>query len=259
MSASEQSAATAPTAATNLVPHPVLTEYYHEESARRAFLDQLFDRTSRDYDRIEWLIGFGSGPKYRYQALLRAGLTAGMRVVDVGIGTGLVARQAAKIVGDGALVTGVDPSAGMMSQARLPAGVKLLTGTGESIPLPDCDADFLSMGFALRHLSSLDAAFAEFFRVLGPGGRVCVLEVTRAPGPISNALLKAYMKYIVPTMARVLTRDPETVRIWRYYWDTIEACVAPEVVLQALRNAGFVDVRRHVEVGIFSEYQATKP
>jgi demethylmenaquinone methyltransferase / 2-methoxy-6-polyprenyl-1,4-benzoquinol methylase len=242
-----------------LMPHPVLSEYYTEEASRRAFLDQLFDRTSRDYDRIEWLIGFGRGPTYRYQALQRAGLLTGMRVVDVGIGTGLVARQAVKIVGDGALVIGVDPSAGMMSHARLPAGVKLLTGKGEAIPLPDGSADFLSMGFALRHLSSLDTAFAEFFRVVRPGGKICVLEVSRAPGPIANGLLKFYMKYLVPTMARLLTRDTETVRIWRYYWDTIEACVAPEVVMQALRDAGFVDVRRHVEVGIFSEYQATRP
>ena len=123
-----------------------------------------------------------------------------------------------------------------------------ISSQGEEVYLLSGDANTNLTGYS--HGFSFGAA---------ESGVVCVLEVTRAPGPISNALLKAYMKYIVPTMARVLTRDPETVRIWRYYWDTIEACVAPEVVLQALRNAGFVDVRRHVEVGIFSEYQATKP
>lgn len=242
-----------------LVPHQVLSDYYSSEASRREFLDKIFDRTSAHYDRIEKLIGFGSGPWYRRQALLRAGLAAGMKVIDVGIGTGLVARQAITIVGDPALVTGVDPSAGMMSQANLPAGVRLLEGKGEAIPLPDASGDFLSMGFALRHLSSLDAAFREFHRVTRPGGRICLLEITRAEGSVSGWLLKLYLKYLVPGIARVWSRDAETARIWRYYWDTIEACVPPETVLQALRDAGFVDVRRHVEVGIFSEYQATRP
>lgn len=248
-----------PSAAGQLLPHQVLSDYYANESSRRQFLDDIFDKTSANYDRIESLIGFGSGPWYRRQALERAGLKAGMRVVDVGIGTGLVARQAVAIVGDPTLVTGVDPSAGMMSHAHLPEGVRLLQGKGESIPLPDAATDFLSMGFALRHLSSLDAAFREFHRVCKPGARICLLEITRGEGSLSGWLLKVYLKTIVPGIARIWSRDAETARIWRYYWDTIEACVPPEAVLQALRDAGFTDVRRHVELGVFSEYQATRP
>ena len=50
----------------------------------------------------------------------------------------------------------------------------------------------------------------------------------------------------------------DTAELWRYYWDTIEACIPPEQVMQALRDAGFGDVRRHVELGVFSEYTAVK-
>ena len=193
-----------------LAPHPVLNEYYADEASRRAFLDQIFDRTSGTYDRIEKLIGFGSGSWYRHQALLRAGLVRGMTVIDIGVGTGLVARQAVEIVGDATLVTGIDPSAGMMAHAHLPVGVKLLEGKGEAIPLPDGSADFLSMGFALRHLSSLAAAFAEFHRVTKPGARICLLEITRAQQPLARWLLKTYMKTIVPGVARIWSRDPQT-------------------------------------------------
>jgi demethylmenaquinone methyltransferase/2-methoxy-6-polyprenyl-1,4-benzoquinol methylase len=241
-----------------VVPHGVLAEYYPEESKRRRFLDDIFDRTSGYYDRTEKLIGLGTGSWYRRQALLRAGLAPGMRVVDVGVGTGLVARQAVRIVGDPALVTGVDPSAGMMSHAHLPAGVSLLRGTGEAIPLADASADFLSMGFALRHLSSLDAAFAEFHRVMKPGAHLCLLEITRPRGRFARALLKTYMKWVVPAIARLWADDGQTFRIWRYYWETIEACVEPETVMRSLREAGFVDVERAVEVGIFSEYRARR-
>ena len=244
------------TSPAEVAPHPVLDEYYPREAERRQFLDAIFDETSVDYDRIEKLIGFGSGPWYRRQALLRAGLARGMRVVDVGVGTGLVARAAAGIVGDPSLVTGVDPSPGMMAQARLPAGVKLVAGKAESIPLPDASADFISMGFALRHVGALDEAFREFRRVLAPGGRLLIMELTRPDSRLGGLALKAYLRTIVPTVARLSSKSRQTPRMWRYYWDTIEACVSPATVISLLNDAGLDEVGRHVEVRIFSEYTA---
>ncbi len=241
-----------------VIPHRVLNEYYASEGQRREFLDDIFDASSQDYDRIEKLIGFGSGPWYRHQALLRAGLAHGMSVIDVGMGTGLVAREAIKIVGSPSLITGVDPSVGMVSHAQLPAGVTVLRGTGEAMPLADASGDFLSMGFALRHLSSLDAAFGEFHRVMRPGARLCLLEITRPRSRFVQALLKVYMKAIVPGIATLWTGRADTRRMWRYYWDTIEACVDPETVMACLDRAGFTQVKRHVELGIFSEYTAVK-
>jgi demethylmenaquinone methyltransferase / 2-methoxy-6-polyprenyl-1,4-benzoquinol methylase len=58
--------------------------------------------------------------------------------------------------------------------------------------------------------------------------------------------------------ATLLGRQQASARLWRYYWDTIAACIAPEAVLAALRAAGFDNVARHVELGIFSEYTAVK-
>jgi demethylmenaquinone methyltransferase/2-methoxy-6-polyprenyl-1,4-benzoquinol methylase len=240
------------------LPHPVLGDYYADERERRAFLDRIFDDTSADYDRIEKLIGFGSGAWYRRQALLRAGLAPGMRVVDVGVGTGLVAREAVAIVGDPAGVIGVDPSAGMMASARLPAGVRLIEGRAERIPLPDGCADFVSLGFALRHVDTLPAAFAEFRRIMAPGGRLLILELTRPRSRVAAALLKGYLRGVVPGLARLSARHARTPTIWRYYWDTIEACVPPEKVLEDLRSAGLAAVSRHVEIGIFSEYTARR-
>lgn len=235
-----------------------LQAYYGDEGEHQAYLRRIFDSTASDYDRIERVLALGSGPWYRRSALQRAGLAEGATVLDVGIGTGLVAREALAIIGPRGSLVGVDPSPGMMGQARLP-GVELITGRAEDLPRPDASCDFLSMGYALRHIADVTAAFSEFHRTLRPGGRLLVLEISKPAGPVGTALLKTYMRAVVPLVARVVARQRDTAELWRYYWDTIEACIAPEAVLAALRNAGFEDVRRHVELGMFSEYTAVKP
>lgn len=240
-------------------PHPPLGEYYPDEAARRGWVRAIFDRAAPDYTRIERVMALGTGSRYRRQALVRAGLAPGMQVVDVGTGTGLVALEAAHILGDAGAVIAIDPSAGMLRHARLPEGVGLLEGIAERLPLRDQCAEFLTMGYALRHVSDLSAAFAEFFRVLKPGGTVCLLEVTRPAGRVGTALLKAYLRGVVPALARVVGHTREVPQLMRYYWDTIEACVPPEEVQNALSRAGFAQVARHLELGLLSEYRARKP
>lgn len=240
-------------------PHPVLTEYYAEESDRPTYLQEIFNRTAGDYDRIEHLMAFGSGPWYRHRALVDAGLGTGMSVLDIGTGTGLVAREAAGIVGAASLVIGVDPSAGMISNAKVPFGLRLLAGRAESIPAPDGAADFLSMGYALRHISDLSIAFAEFHRVLKSGGRLCLLEITRPENLLRRLILKLYLRGIVPILSRLVARQSAMPELMRYYWDTIEACATPVTIMQALTLAGFADVQRYIKLGIFSEYRARKP
>jgi demethylmenaquinone methyltransferase/2-methoxy-6-polyprenyl-1,4-benzoquinol methylase len=239
-------------------PHAPLTEYYPTEDARRAWVADMFNSTAPDYNRIEKILGLGTGPWYRRQALQRAGLKPGMNLLDVGVGTGLVAQQAAAILGDPACVTGVDPSPGMLGNTVVPAGVKLVEGRAEQIPFPDNSFDFLSMGYALRHISDLSVAFAEFRRVLKPGGMLCMLEITCPENPVQKVLLKTYARHVVPLLARLGSRSGNTSVLWRYYWDTIEACAAPADVMRTLEGAGFSAVRRHLELGMFSEYQAVK-
>jgi demethylmenaquinone methyltransferase/2-methoxy-6-polyprenyl-1,4-benzoquinol methylase len=155
-------------------PHPPLADYYPTEEDRQAYVIRIFDNTAADYDRIESLLALGTGSRYRREALIRGGLKTGMKVLDVGVGTGLLAAQACIIVGDASLVTGVDPSPGMLASSKVPDAVSLVEGRAESLPFPDNHFDFLSMGYALRHISDLATAFAEFERVLKPGGRLCV-------------------------------------------------------------------------------------
>jgi demethylmenaquinone methyltransferase / 2-methoxy-6-polyprenyl-1,4-benzoquinol methylase len=243
-------------------PHAPLTDYYGAAEGKDGFVLEMFDSTAQDYDRMERVLALGTGAWYRGKALERAGLTTGMRVLDVAVGTGLVAREAARIVGDARLVTGIDPSAGMLDVARHLPGVQLLQGRAESLPFADASFDFLCMGYALRHLSDLRVAFAEFLRVLKPGGRVCILEISAPRKGFGRALLRIYMRGVVPALAFALGSQRNTRRLWRYYWDTIEACVPPASVAATLTEAGFDAVRIYNDVKgieIFSEYQGVRP
>ncbi len=239
-------------------PHPPLGTYYVGESQRRQWVRNIFSRTAGDYDRVERAMAVGTGSGYRRRALVNAGLRHGMDLVDVGVGTGLVAREAAVIVGDPARVTGVDPSPGMLEHAKVPVGVRLLAGSAEHLPLADGSVDFVSMGYALRHLDDLATAFGEFHRVLRPGGTLCILEITVPQSSWARWALKTYMRRIVPWLASRLSEHRDTPELMRYHWDTIEACIPPREVMEAMRRAGLGAVDREVELGIFSAYRGQK-
>jgi demethylmenaquinone methyltransferase/2-methoxy-6-polyprenyl-1,4-benzoquinol methylase len=242
-----------------LAPHPTLAEYYGEDGNRPAFIRALFDHSAPSYDRIEKLVGFGSGPWYRREALGRAGLVSGMRSLDVAIGTGLVAREAIRLLGDSKAVVGLDPSMGMLAEARHNLGVMGVQGMGEQLPLCGERFDFVSMGYALRHLADLTVTFREFGRVLKPGGTICILELTKPAKPFARAVLRFYLHSIVPFFTRLTTRSKDNALLMRYFWDTINSCVPPEVIVRALADAGFVAIRRCLALGLFSEYVARKP
>lgn len=242
-----------------LPPHPVLHRYYADEAQRRRRVGAWFDEAAADYDWINRAISFGSGDRYRREALLRAGLAPGMKLLDVGSGTGGVAAQAQTIVEASGLVAGLDPSLGMLRQASHRGVRRRVRAVAEALPFPDERFDMLSMGFALRHVADLRSTFQEYRRVLKVGGKVLLLEITAPPSRLSRAFLRLYLGRLVPFLARFGRAGRASKTLMEYYWDTIENCVRPEIILGALEEAGFTQQERHVEMGIFSEYTAVKP
>lgn len=243
----------------SVAPHPVLEEYYDDISQRRTKVDHMFDSSAEHYDWITNVMSFGSGRMYRRQALLRAGVKEGHKVLDVGAGTGVVSLLSQEIVGPSGLVVALDPSKGMLSEA-VKSGVSLASqGLGELLPFEDNTFDFVTMGYALRHVADLKMAFAEYKRVLKPGGKILLLEITRPDGKIKKAFLKFYLKIVIPNIARVFRRSADSKVLMRYYWDTIEQCVPPDVIVNALKETDLIDSKRAVVLGIFSEYTGIKP
>ena len=223
----------------------------------RRLVAGLFDASAEHYDRICRVMSFGTGQTYRRDALTRAGLQPGMRLLDVATGTGLMVREAMAILGDESLVLGVDPSAGMLREARQ-VRYRVVRGLGEALPFQSRRFDFLCMGYALRHLDDLHETFSEYLRVLSPGGRLVLLEITPPDSRVGSWLTRQYFQHAVPLMTRVVTRNSASEHLMRYYWDTIAQFVPPADVVSSLRESGFVDVARNVVHGIFSEYVGRK-
>ena len=118
----------------------------------------------------------------------------------------------------------------MLAQARADVAIDAVQGAAEQLPFADASFDFLSMGYALRHVTDLRGVFAEYARVLRPGGRVCVLEIAPPAGRVSRALMEMYFRGVLPVISRFAGRQGQTRALWRYYWDTIDQCVPGETI-----------------------------
>ncbi len=240
-------------------PHPVLPAYYRTEADRAGFVQDLFDRTAPHYDGINRVFSLGTGGRYRRDALRRAGLRPGAQVLDVAVGTGLVAREAVRIAGPAGGVTGLDVSLGMLAQTRRSLGISCVQARAEALPVADGSVDFVSMGYALRHVPDLVAAFREFHRVLRPGGTVLVLEIGRPAGRAAYALARMYLGRIVPALCRLAAPRGATGTLMSYYWDTIDNCVPAQRIEAALVQAGFAETGCETVLGVFRAFRARRP
>jgi demethylmenaquinone methyltransferase / 2-methoxy-6-polyprenyl-1,4-benzoquinol methylase len=202
----------------------------------------MFDRIAARYDFLNRVLSFGTDVGWRRVAIARAGIGPGMTALDIGAGTGDLSFAAAA---RGAEVIAIDLSPGMLavlsrrSTDALRARIKPLVGSAESLPLPDASVDRIVTGFTVRNVGDLGRAFAEFRRVLRPGGRAVVLELSHPPSATFARLYSFYFDRIAPAIAALLGGDREA---YRYLPRSLRPFPDPERLAAMLREAGF----RHV-------------
>jgi len=242
-----------------VAPHTPLIGYYPGKP-RQVFLNNLFDEFASDYDWIHTVASLGSSMWHRRRALRKAGLCEGMNLLDVACGTGPVIQCAQSIVGSSGTIVGLDPSTGMMHEILrkgLPA--RLTQGLAESLPFLDNSFDFVSMGYAIRHVQDLQATFAEYLRVLKPGGILLILEISRPRSKGVFNITRFYFKKIVPWIAMIGSRKADALILMRYFWDTVEQCVSPTIILETMQKVGFTQATISKELGgLIKDFRAVK-
>ena len=226
-----------------------------DRASREQWTQALFNNSAAGYDRSSGALMGGLGRAYRRRMLQAAGLRSGMSLLDVGSGTGVCALLAQEIVGAAGRVVALDPSSGMLAVARARGVRETVLGCAEQLPFPSASFDCVSMGYMLRHIEDMHTVFAEVLRVLRPGGRIVLLEVTSAQGAITAPLFRFTMRHVAPTVGVLASGRISTFPMMRYWADTIDDAVRPAVIVSALESAGFIGVRHATELGVMSYYR----
>jgi demethylmenaquinone methyltransferase / 2-methoxy-6-polyprenyl-1,4-benzoquinol methylase len=161
---------------------------------------RLFDRIAPVYDAMNRIMTAGLDRTWRRLAV-EAVVQPGDRVLDACCGTGDLAIAAER---EGGFVTGLDFSTAMLERARRKSEtIEWIEGDLLALPFDDGSFDAATVGFGVRNVADLDAALRELRRVLRPGGRLAILEITQPRG-LLRPFFSLWFDRIVPVLGKVL-------------------------------------------------------
>ena len=232
--------------------------YYANPARRPASARVLFNGFARHYNLVNRIFSLGSGAWYRRRCLREAGVAPGAVVIDVAMGTGLLAHEAQRLIQGRGMVIGVDLSELMLAEARKSLAIPLIQATAEELPLADGIADFVTMGYALRHLSDIGRALREANRLLRPGGKLVLLEISPPRNPAIGVVFRIVAGHVLPALSALVARNHEAKALMDYHWRTIASYPPPQAVLGATSDAGFQEAQCTSEFDFFRFYRAIK-
>jgi demethylmenaquinone methyltransferase / 2-methoxy-6-polyprenyl-1,4-benzoquinol methylase len=200
----------------------------------------MFDRIAGFYDLMNSVMTAGLHHRWRARAADLAALGPGDSALDVACGTGDLAIELARRVGSGGEVIGSDFAEEMLERARAKAPV-LSWEWGNALELPYASGRFdaATVGFGARNFSDLVRGLAEMARVVKPGGRVVVLEITTPRRPPLSTFYSLWFDRVVPLIGR-LTGEEEA---YTYLPNSVKRFPGPEGLAAAMERAGLGDIR----------------
>jgi demethylmenaquinone methyltransferase / 2-methoxy-6-polyprenyl-1,4-benzoquinol methylase len=212
----------------------------------------MFDRIARFYDLMNQVMTAGLHHRWRERAAELARAGPGDRVLDVATGTGDLALALARRVGPGGEVVGADFAEEMLALARRKAeaaapgaAVRFEWGNALELAYPDDSFDAATVGFGARNFADLDAGLREMARVVRPGGRVVVLEITTPQRPPLAWFFRVWFDRVVPLLGK-LAAEPDA---YTYLPSSVRRFPAPRELAGRLAAAGLEDVRYVLTAG----------
>lgn len=227
-------------------------------------VEAMFDNIASAYDFMNTAMTFGLHRLWLRRALRMMRLRPGARLLDMATGTGDVALRLARRYAP-ASVTGIDLSAGMLTEARRKAarerpevGARLDFRQGDALAIEAADEAFdaATVAYGVRNFEHLEAGLRELARVLRPGGTLCIIELSTPQGSFTGPLYRFYSRRVIPAVGRLVSGDS---RAYTYLPESIAACPQRDDMTALLRRAGFSDARwRELTFGVVTIYIAKK-
>ena len=218
-----------------------------EETQVRA----MFDRIAGLYDRMNSVMTAGLHHQWRRRAADLAGLSEGDRALDVATGTGDLALELAARVGPAGEVVAADFSERMLEQAARKAAaagagnIRFESANALSLPYRDGEFDAATVGFGARNFSDLDQGLGEMARVVRPGGRVVVLEITTPTRPPLSTFFGLWFDRVVPALGRLAGDAPA----YSYLPSSVRRFPGPEALAARMWRCGLRDIRYLLTAG----------
>ena len=216
-------------------------------------MQAMFDRIAGLYDRMNTVMTAGLHHQWRRRAADMAALSPGGRALDVATGTGDLALELAQRVSPGGEVVATDFSERMLelarakANARSPGAARVVIQSANALDLPFDDGEFdaATVGFGARNFSDLEQGLREMARVVRPGGRVVVLEITTPQKPPLSLFFELWFDRIVPALGR-LAGDAQA---YSYLPNSVRRFPGPRELAETMSRCGLERIRYVLTAG----------
>ena len=208
---------------------------------------EMFDNIAPSYDKLNHVLSMNVDKLWRRHALKEIVDGSAQRILDVACGTGDSTISIARAAGEGSTVTGVDISEGMMAlvegkAARAGVGdrIGLQVADGEALPYEDGTFDRVTCAFGIRNFEHKERGLEEFRRVLKPGGRAVILELSVPQNRLVRWGYDLYFSHLLPAIGGAVSGDKAA---YRYLPASVHNFPAPKDFCRMMEEAGFTAVR----------------
>lgn len=236
---------------------------YGSKEGKGEQVERMFDRIAHSYDLLNHVLSLGIDKRWRKAAINSLRPYKPRSILDVATGTGDFAILAAKELKPLELL-GIDISDGMMSVAQKKVDKECLNQTIKfqkedcmKLTLTSDHYDAITVAYGIRNFENLDNGLREMLRVLIPGGRLVIIELTTPVSFPMKQLFWIYSHILMPAVGKIVSRDGKA---YTYLPATMEAFPQGEVMQQILKKNGFSEIKfKRFTFGLSTLYTACKP
>ncbi|WBA82959.1 bifunctional demethylmenaquinone methyltransferase/2-methoxy-6-polyprenyl-1,4-benzoquinol methylase UbiE [Endozoicomonas sp. GU-1] len=234
------------------------------ESDKEGLVAGVFHSVASRYDVMNDLMSMGIHRLWKRFAIELSAARPGHVVLDIAGGTGDLARQFSRIVGETGRVVLADINESMLRVGRdrltdqgIVGNMAFVQANAQCLPFPDNTFDCITISFGLRNVTDKDAALRSMCRVLKPGGRLLVLEFSKTNHPLLTRAYDAYSFSLLPMMGKLVAGDSES---YQYLAESIRMHPDQETLEGMMKEAGFVNTAYHnMTGGIVALHKGVKP